>query len=111
MAPLASFHVLLFHGTNVTAAEAIIAEGFKADDGIVCLSSDEWSALNQARCGTGSDGPCVLIAIELDLSVEELTGYRINNWDDPPPVDFRVPVDLVNAQLPHFVVRRVKRSD
>ena len=110
MAPLAFLHVRLFHGTNVTAAEAIRLEGFKADGG-VCLSSDDRSALGQARCGTGSDGPCALIEIELDLSQAQLREYRIDDWDDPPPVDFKLPVDLVNAQLPRFVVRRIERSD
>lgn len=102
--------MLLLAGTNVTATEAIKVQGFKDDDG-VCLSSDERSALGQARCGTGSDGPCALIEIELDLSQAQLSEYRIDDWDDPPPVDFKVPVDLVNAQLPRFVVRRVERSD
>ena len=95
----------------MTAAEAIKAEGFKAADGSVCLSTDDGSALSQARCGTGSVGPCALIEIELDLSKKQLREYRIDDWDDPPPVDFRVPVDLVNARLPGFVVRRVEPSD
>jgi hypothetical protein len=103
--------VLLFHGTNVAAAEAIQAEGFRSDDGSVCLSSNDRSALGQARCGTGTAGPCALVEIELALSEEQLKQYRIDDWEDPPPVDFRVPIDLVNAQLSRFVVRKVERSD
>jgi hypothetical protein len=89
--------LLLFHVTNVTAAEAIKADGFKSDDGNVCLSSDDRSALGQARCGTA--GPCALIELELDLAKEQLREYRIDDWDDPLTVHFRVRVDLVNAQL------------
>lgn len=88
----------LYHGTNVRAAAAISAHGFEGDH--VFVSSDQGSALLQARCGTGTAGPWALVTIEVDADESALSCYRIDEWegDHPPKVDYKLP-------LPEFARR------
>ena len=82
----------LFHGTNVTSAVAIRANGFAGDH--VCVSSDQGSALGRARCGTGTDGPCALITLDVQADERTLRRYFIDQWedDDPPKLDYKLPL-------------------